>query len=173
MFWTIIYSLLKLQSILCYFEDNIWNARESGGTNENFVYRALGKYLSCWGLVRASSKQWGVWWVSGDQVTNILSPLSHIDIVTDLPLAPNCSSIIIMANSLQLSNPDISCLIKIESYLTQFIVKLFIFHQIRTESALALLLYKLLLLNWEDSKCMGEQVEKIWMEENRKKTFGR
>ena len=122
-----------------------------------------------WGPVVS---KWGVWWVSGDQVTNILSPLSHIDIVTDLPLAPNCSSIIIMANSLQLSNPDISCLIKIESYLTQFIVKLFIFHQIRTESALAQL-YKLLLLNWEDSKCMGEQVEKIWMEENRKKTFGR
>ena len=105
--------------------------------------------------------------------TFCLLSLSHIDIVTDLPPAPNCSSIIIMANSLQLSNPDISCLIKIESYFTQFIVKLFIFHQIRTESALALLLYKLLLLNWEDSKCMGEQVEKIWMEENRKKTFGR
>ena len=119
----------------------------SGGTNENFVYRALGKYLSCWGLVRASSKQVSQGsGGSGDQVTNILSPLSHIDIVTDLPLASNCSSIIIMANSLQLSNPDISCLIKIESYLTQFIVKLFIFHQIRTESALAQL-YKLLLLN--------------------------
>ena len=78
MFWTIIYSLLKLQSILCYFEDNIWNARESGGTNENFVYRALGKYLSCWGLVRGSSKQVrglvGIWW-SGYQ--HFVSSLSY------------------------------------------------------------------------------------------------
>lgn len=53
-------------------------------------------------------------------------------------LAPNCSGLI-LTNSLQLSNPDISCLIEIESYFTQFIVKPLLKPFLRTEFALALL----------------------------------
>ena len=136
-----------------------------------FVYRALRQYLSCWGA-------WRAWPVvrpgsgEGDQVTYILSPLTLIMSQT-FATSPQLllyyfANILLSLKTRHFMSDQNWIIIHI------FIVK-FLFY-ISLERAAE---YALVgtgtgnFLNWEDSKCMGEQVVEIWMEKNRKKTFGR